>query len=211
MLLFLLLLSFPVSAAYKIRPWNPRPVETYPARFAGEGITIAVDPLFTDALAAQVFDSKDMIARGIMPLAIVIFNSNSYAVDVEGASVELITGGDHLRTLDPINVVQRLFEGKAGRGFVIQVPLPIPRIKIMQSQPQACQDFNQKYLAIKRVEPQATAGGFLFFPFKDTKSLRQDLAEARIYIPHIQRSDTGAEMLFFEIDLKAAIDAAAKK
>jgi hypothetical protein len=56
-------------AAYKARPWPVRDIESYRAKLTSEGVTIAVEPLFTDELAGQAFDKSDMVTRGIMPLA----------------------------------------------------------------------------------------------------------------------------------------------
>ena len=103
-------------AGYKVRPWNIRSAESYPARMTSEGVTIAVDPLFQDALAAQVFDKNDIVTRGIMPVAVAIFNENDFPVMVQGTSVELITGDDRLRTMYPNEVVPKLF-AKGGRIF----------------------------------------------------------------------------------------------
>jgi hypothetical protein len=172
-------------------------------------VTIAVDPLFTDSLAAQVFDKPDMLARGIMPLAIVIFNSNEFAVEVDGPSIELQWDQERRRSVEPLFAVQCVFQKKPGAR--IAVPLPIPPIKIQQSNADACQDFQAKYLGMKRVESHATAGGFLFLQVKDLPGLRQVLETAKVYIPNIYNAKTGKEMLFFEIDLKPAIDAAPKK
>jgi hypothetical protein len=197
------------AAGYKIRPWKARAIESYASTLASEGVTIAVDPLFTDSLAAQVFDRPDMLARGIMPLAIVIFNSNDFPVEVDGPSIELQWDQERRQSVDPIYAVQCLYESKPTRRIV--VPLPIPPIKIQQSHADACQDFKAKYLAVKRVEPHATAGGFLFLQVKDVPGLRQVLESAKVYIPNICNGKTGKEMMFFEIDLKPAIDAAPKK
>ncbi len=46
-----------------------------------EAITIAIEPLFTDTLAAQVCDKKDTVTRGIMPLIIAIFNDNDFMAE----------------------------------------------------------------------------------------------------------------------------------
>ena len=65
-------------AGYKAREWNAKARELYAASLSSEGVTIAAEPLFTDALAARAFDKKDVVTRGIMPLALVIFNDNDY-------------------------------------------------------------------------------------------------------------------------------------
>lgn len=199
-----------MPAGYKVRPWTPRPVESYPSKLTSEGITIAADPLFTDALAARVFDKADMVARGIMPLAIIIFNSNDFPVEVEASSIELLPDEYRIRPVTPEQVAQRLYQSKTAR-IPIPSPIPLPRLKVSTPYEDACQDFQRKYLGIKRIEPHSTGGGFVFMPVSDPANLRRHLAPAKVYIPNIFRPDTGASLLFFEIDLKAAIDSAPKK
>jgi hypothetical protein len=206
----LLLTAIPIAAGYKFHRWNPRAIESYPSKLTSEGITIAIDPLFTDALAAQVFDKNDIVTRGIMPLAVIIFNSNNFPIEVESTTIELLQDGERLRGMDPLEAVQRLYETKPNR-VVIPSPIPIPKLTILKSNADACQDFKQKFLALKRVMPNTTAGGFLFLPVTQIANLRETLAAANIYIPHIYRGDNGGSMMFFEIELQAAMDAAARK
>jgi hypothetical protein len=209
-LLFLAALATP--AGYKARPWSPRPIESYPAKLVSEGVTIAADPLFTDALAAQVFDKSDVVARGIMPLAIVIFNSNDFPVDVEGKSIELLQQEDRIHGVDPLFAVQCIYASKPASRVPIPSPIPLPKITIMKSHAEACQDFKAKdFTLLKRVEPHATAGGFLFIQVRNAASLRKTLSESKVYIPNIYRGDNGKGLLYFEIELKPAIDAVPPK
>jgi hypothetical protein len=212
LLLFLLAVSA-LTAGYKIRPWRPRAMDSYPAQLTSEGVTIAVDPLFTDALASQVFDKPDIVTRGIMPLAVIIFNSNDFPVEIEGRSIELQLAGRRTRSLDPLSAVQIIYTTKPARNPPIIVsPIPIPQITVMKSHAEACQDFKEKYLSeVKRVERKATVGGFLFMPVRATAKLPEDLAGARIYIPNVSRADNGHSMLYVEVEIKPAIEAAARK
>jgi hypothetical protein len=90
----LFLLSIPpvfqITAKYRARPYVPLPIESYPARLTSEGLAVAVEAMFTDALAATAFDKKDIVTSGIMPVAIIFSNSNTFDVEVEGSSVELL-------------------------------------------------------------------------------------------------------------------------
>jgi hypothetical protein len=64
--------------ATKQRSWQIRTADDYASRLTSEGVTIAVEPLFRDELAAVVFDKNDIVTRGIIPLAVVIFNGNDF-------------------------------------------------------------------------------------------------------------------------------------
>jgi hypothetical protein len=207
-----LLATLATTAGYKARPWTPRAIESYPAQLVSEGITIAVDPLYSDALAAQVFDKPDIVARGIMPLAVIIFNSNDFAIDVDGKTIELLQEEERIRSIDPLLAVERIYVSKPARQVPIAIPIPLPKITVAKSHAEACQDFKEKFFTLLRhVDPHSTAGGFLFLPITQAANLNKALAVARVYIPNIYRSDNGKSLLFFEIDLKPAVEAATRK
>lgn len=207
-----LLATLAMPAGYKARPWMPRAIESYPARLVSEGITIAVDPLYSDALAAQVFDKPDIVARGIMPLAVIIFNSNDFALDVNGKTIELLQEEDRIQGIDPLLAVERIYASMPSPQVRIKNPIPLPKIKVAKSHAEACQDFKDKFFTLLRhVDPHSTAGGFLFLPVGHTAYLNKALASARVYIPNIYRSDNGKSLLFFEIDLKPALNAPTRK
>jgi hypothetical protein len=190
----------PGWAGYKARPWKIGPRESYPAFLTSEGVTIAVEPLYADASAAQVFDRDDMITRGIMPLAIIIFNDNDFPIEVEGLSVELIHQDQHIRTMPPNEVVYRLY--RKDKAWISQ---PMPRLSRSNLNADALNDFDGKFLQNKKVAPHDTGGGFLYLHVPETKDLVSFLAESLIYIPRIYREDDGSRMIFFEIELKAAV------
>ncbi len=198
----------PIPAGYKVRQYAPLPIESYPSRLSSEGLTVAVEPMFTDALAGKAFDKKDIVARGIMPLAIIILNGNEFAVEVAASTIELLISGNRIRSLSPERAFQQIFgQTPIPREVRIPSPVPIPRITVYKSNAAALDDFNYKYLGIKRIEPQSLAAGFIYLPVKNSPNLRKDLAEARVYIPDLCRADNGAPMMFLEIDLRPAIEA----
>jgi hypothetical protein len=188
-------------AGYKAREWKIRALNTYPAHLVSEGVTIAVEPLFQDSMANQVFDKNDMIASGIMPVAVVIFNDNGFPVEVECKSIELILGDDHMHPLDPRDAVAQLSRSKGKGAWKPQIG-----IKLSSGSSSMLDDFEAKYLAGKVVGPHQTKGGFLYFQIAGIKELRGELIKGTIYIPEIVRNNTGEKMMFFEIELKPAIE-----
>jgi len=195
-------IAFPTWAGgYKARPWTPGERSAYPASLTSEGVTIAAEPLFSDALAARVFDKSDMITRGIMPLALIIFNDNDFPVEVDGLSVELIHDSEHIRTMSPNEIVYRLF--RKDSSWLKAVIPRIPRSELNQD---ALADFDSKFLMEKIVEPHSKGGGFLYLHINPTM-LGPYLAKSVVYIPNVYRRDDGSRMIFFEIDLEPAIPA----
>jgi len=204
----LALFAGPALAGYKSRPWTPRSAESYSARLTSERVTIAAEPLYNDALAAQVFDKNDIVSRGIMPLAIVIFNDNDFPVRVEGASIEIITGDEHVHTLAPVDVAARIFQKSSKNIFVSQSPR-LPGGERVNSD--ALADLEHKFLADKTVAAHDKGGGFLYLHSPVPEDLRLYLSNSRVYIPGVYRVDDGSKMIFFEIDLKPALDSSPKK
>jgi hypothetical protein len=211
-LLFLSLLAIATqlpAAGYKIIPWKPREISSYPATLTSEGVTIAVEPLLTNATAARAFNRPDIVTRGIMPLAVVIFNSNAFPIQVDGMTVELQWEGEKVHTMDPLDVVRRLYEGKSSSP-ILKSPIPIPRATIQKSHADACQDFKDKFLGVKEVYPQETAGGFLFLNVAGISDLPNSMEKASVYLPDVFGKQ-GKTMLFFEIELKPAVASSPRK
>ena len=145
-----------------------------------------------------------------MPLAIIIYNSNEFAVEVEAGPIELICKLNRIREVSPEIAFRRIFQqtSRSPQEIRIPSPIPFPRIEITKSNAAAYDDFLYKYLGYKIIEPKSMAAGFIYLPVENVSSLRQLLIEALIYIPDLYRMDTGAALMFLEIDLKPAIDAA---
>jgi len=198
----LLWFAEPIRAGYKARPWSVRPRESYPARLTSEGVTIAVEPLFSDALAARVFDKADVVTRGIMPLGIGIFNDNDFPIEVDGLSIELIHDRDRTRTLMPQEVVYRLF--KKDKSWLIP---QIPGLSKSNLNADALEDFDHKFLMKKMVAGHGAEGAFLYLHIPESKDLRSYLSDATVYIPNIYRRDVGSRLIFFEIGLRDALSA----
>ena len=194
--------SAPIRAGYKARPWSVRARDSYRATLTSEGVTIAAEPLFTDTLAARAFDKDDIVTRGIMPLAIIIFNDNDFPVEVEGSSIELIRGSDRLHTLMPNEVVYRLFR-KDKSSWLPQIP------KLSKSDPNsdALEDFDHIFLMDKLVAAHGKEAGFLYFQLREPKDLISYLSNSTVYIPNVYRRDNGSRLVFFEIELDAAVNA----
>lgn len=187
---------------YKSRPWSPLSRNNYAASLASEGVTIAVEPLFTDKLAAQVFDKKDIVTRGIMPLVVAIFNDNDFPIEVEGASIELICKDRRLYTLSPNEALTRLYKNEKS-----WIKNQIPGISKTKLNEDAIADFESKFLYNKIIPPHDKGGGFLYMPIPASKDIVEYLSKSIVYIPNVFRRDNRSRMIFFEIGLDEAINA----
>ena len=201
---FLLVFAAVIAAAvtglaYKAPAWEPGPRESYPAFLTSEGVTIAVEPFYTDKLAAGVFDKKDMITRGIMPFAVVIFNDNDFRVEISGLDIELIHSDRpdvRIKTMPPNEVTWRL--SQRDKTWRTQ---RIPRLSQNELDRNMLEDFDRKFLMKKTVEARGQAGGFLYLHLPENENAEEFLSGAMLYIPRIFRLDDGSRMIYFEISL----------
>jgi hypothetical protein len=190
-------------ARYRAPAWEPDPRESYRAFQISEGVTVAVEPLYTDALAARAFDVRDMITRGITPFAVVIFNDNNFPVEVSGLDIELIHRNRpnvRIRTMSPNEVTWRL--SQRSRAWHTQ---RVPRVSQRDLDRNMLDDFDDKFLLNKTVAARSAAGGFLYLHLPQNESAEEFLTGAKLYIPRIFRLDDGSRMIFFEIDLTPAV------
>jgi len=190
-------------ARYKAPAWEPGPRESYPAFLTSEDVTIAVEPLYTDELAARAFDKKDMITRGIMPFAVVIFNDNDFRVEVSGLDIELIHKDQtdvRIKTMSPNEVTWRL--SQRNKKWHTQ---RIPRLSQNELDRDMLEDFDKKLLMKKIVEAHDKAVGFLYMHLPEEENAEEFLSGAKCYIPKIYRLDDGSRMIYFEISLAPAV------
>jgi len=157
-------------------------------------VTIAADPLFTDTLASKVFDRKGLLGRGILPVALIIRNDNDFAIEIDAESVEIAFDNRHVTTLEPLQVIHKLYSRPLllSTPRATQTPFPLPRVP-----KEAVADFQQKYLGNMRIFSHSNEGGFLFFPVGNPANL----AGTRIYLPHVRRIGSQSQILFFEFNL----------
>jgi hypothetical protein len=200
-IMVLCLMGISSASSYKARPWDIRDRDSYPAGLTSEKVTIAVDPLFTDALAARVFDKNDIVTRGIMPLAIVIFNDNDFPVEVDGLSIQLIHEKDRVRTLTPNEVVYRIF--KKEKSWLDKT---IPKVPKSELNEDALDDFDQKFLLNKVIGPHDKGGGFVYLHIPGPENLVNYLSNSLIYIPNVYRRDNDSRLIFFEIDVGPSVE-----
>ena len=206
---FLFIFALVITAAgtglalYKAPAWEPGPRESYKAFLTSEGVTIAVEPLYTDKLAAGVFDKKDMITRGIVPFAVVIFNDNAFPVEVSGLDIELINNAHpdvRIKTMSPNEVTWRL--SQRDKTWRTQ---RVPRLSQNELDRSMLEDFDNKFLMNKTVAARGRSGGFLYMHPPEKENTLEFLSGSMFYIPKIHRLDNGSRMIYFEISLAPAI------
>jgi len=71
---------------------EPRPIELYPTRGTSEAVTAACEPLTEAPLVRSLF-GEDLVARGVLPIMVVVRNDSSNSVVVRDQDIQLETPG----------------------------------------------------------------------------------------------------------------------
>jgi len=209
-LLGAVLVTAPLLAGYKVKPFFAGHARTFAASDSHDEITIAAEPYDQPEKVLQVFD-RDPGPENFVTVLIVVSNDSDDEIELNGNEVEL--ANPRLRGLHPTptdDVVREIFPSKNRRrsssgGIGIGVPFGGSSDKDFAS---AQADFFSKELGDRFVAPHSTAYGFVFYKSPERGAA---LVGANIYVPRvrIRRSRdpqrVGRELRFYEIDLKPAI------
>ena len=176
-----------LAADYVIKTVKVQPVDTYPARIAVGGITVAADPYATDERSYTAFDFKNLNTRGYHPVHLIIQNSTKDYLTIRTRNIVLVdAGGTELYASSAAVVVNDLFKGdlsyKRGSPF---------------------SDFSAKELTSGRIDPNGVVAGFLFFYIPQAKG--HALAGSKIVIPELVNDSTRQPIGPFVIPLDPGI------
>jgi hypothetical protein len=177
------------SAEYQIKTVPVLPIESYPARIAVDGITVAADPYQNDEKSYTAFDVKDLNTRGYFPLHVIIRNSTQNFLSLKTRNVVLVTAtGQELYTISSTVVVGDIFKGGQATSMKKGSPLV---------------DFTEKELTSRQITPEKVVNGFLFFYSSEPK--KNLFAGSTLRIPQITDDDNRKSIGPFLIPLDPAL------
>jgi hypothetical protein len=189
-------------AKYKKIEVKINPPSFYPSHWSQEELTIAADPYWEDEKIGQVFDLKDLLKRGILPIHVIIENGSAHPIAVNGRAIQLLDR--HYGVFEAMTteeVLSVLFARSPRRSPPVNLPIPLPK----KTGPSAGAhqeielDLEQNSLHSSRIESGQTRGGFVFFHLPRENTPQSGF---RLYIPDIMDVATNKPELFFEIELK---------
>jgi hypothetical protein len=184
------------AADYRVKSVKVLPLESYPARIAIEGVTIAVDPYETDEKSFSAFDIKNLNSRGYFPLHVIIHNASQSFLKLGIRNVTLVTkSGQQLYTTPATVLVDDvvksgLVQKSKGKDKTQTSPLA---------------DFTGKELTNQTVDPGSTSDGFLFF-FTDQPK-KNLFSGSTLLIPKLEEEGTRKILGPFSIPLDPALSA----
>lgn len=189
-----------LASDYTVKQVEVFPIESYPARTAVDGITVAADPYPDNEKSSSAFDFENLNSRGFFPVNIIIKNESPYYLKIQTQSILLETRlGDHLYTTPAAVVVEEL----VGKKYVDSLSHLKAGDTLSDSVASPLSDFTTKALTNSLIKPGAVQSGFLFF-FSE-KHKRSLFMGSSIYIPGLK--EEGTDKLFgpFKIPLDPAL------
>ena len=199
-LLLLFIAHAPLMGNDKIKTVEVKNIESYPAQVSVDGVTIAVDPYYTDAKSATAFDVKNLNSRGFFPVHIIVKNETSYYLTIRTRNVLLFTPeGEQLYSTPAAIVVDNLSRA----GITRREPTKSGDTDSSQKV-SPLMDFTGKELVAASIDPGAVVDGFLFF-YTD-KRKNNILAGSSLYIPRVDEEGTKKPFGPFTIRLDEALN-----
>ena len=196
-MILLNLMLVPTMAEEKDKPkFVVRKAEEYPAHQKAEDVTIAAETFATDSVCRQVFEYKDLVSRGILPVLIVVENRSKSAIEIDSRTILLILAESKLQPME----LPQLYGLLKKKPSNISLPLPIPKISGTDSKFSLIEG---KSFETKRIPPGLSDYGFVFYHLPRKDMWKQIL---HLYLPRILNMETRQNLLYFEIPLKSAPD-----
>jgi len=193
--LAILVLLFSVLYAYKVKEFRPKPAKEYAAFQDFQNIVLAASPRLTEEGVMELFDTKKLLEKKIMPVVLVVENNNDFAIRLHESEVYLVgPDGARVRSI-PFSEVLMKISGKRG---AVSGPSPRPDVILRQiGDKKMVEDFEHKSFAEKLVAPHDSDYGVIFFPVPEDGSL----AGSRLYIPEVYNITKDEPLMFFEFEL----------
>jgi len=171
--------------------FTPPTIESIETKQTGNGVTVAVVPYHTEALASQAFGKLNPYQHGITPVLLIIRNDSKESLSLERMQVEYID-----KTRERIEATPA-GEVKYGRSpkRPSMTPSPIPGIRLgSKKNPLAAAEIEGRAFAAKMLPPGESAHGFLYFQTGHRSG-------SHIYITGITQASTGKELFYFDVPL----------
>jgi len=189
-----LLLAPSALYGYKIKEFKPKPAKEYPAFQDFQNIILAASPRLTEEGVMELFDTKKLLAKQIMPVVVVIENNNDFAVRLHESEIYLVgSDGARIKSIPFDQVLLRISGRRDVSGSSTRPDVLIRQI----GDRKMVEDFEHKAFGEKLVAPHDSDFGVVFFPLPDNG----ELAGSRLYIPEVYNISKDEPLMFFEFDL----------
>ena len=186
-----------MAAKYKIKDLAVRPAAEYAASQDFQGLVIGAWALATQEEARQVFDTKKLIEKEILPVLVVVENNNDFAVRLRDKDIFLVLeDGANVPVLPLLEVLLKINLDKPLSSYSTRKEVLVRQVV----KPEMFMDFEHKSFGEKLIAPHSSDHGVVFFPYPSG----EDLEACRLYFPEIVNLTEDQPMMFFEFPLKSA-------
>lgn len=185
-----------VAAKYKIKPLEVRPASEYAAHQDFQNVVIGAYPALKEEQLLELFDTKKIHEKKILPVLVVVENNNSFPIHLRDQSIYLILkDGTNVPAL-PVGIAfLQVVLKKPPSSYSTHPGVMIGRLR--QRNEEMWADFEHKNFGEKLIAPHDSDYGVLFFPFP----AEEDLPELKLFLPEVENVTTSEELIFFEFAL----------
>lgn len=191
---WLLLLSVSIAAAAGAdndkQKFEVGPAASYPHHQTSEKVTVAAQPMETDAETHDAFGKLNPNRYGILPVLIVVQNDGSDAVKVAGARFEYTMPDGQRVESTPAQEVKYIHGTRAPNALPVGI-----QIHRKVKNPLDVWEIEGRAFAAKMIPAGQSASGFVYFQV-DTPS-----AAATVAVAGLSDPVTGKELYYFEIPM----------
>ena len=190
-------LCTPTFAGYKIKEFKPKPAKEYAAHQDFQKMVIAADPRLTEEAILELFDTKKLFDRLIMPVVVVVENNNDFAIRIRAEDILLVDStGAQIPGMAYDEVLLRLSRKNPIGGYSGSKDILARQV----GDKNMVKDFEHKYFGEKLIAPHESDFGVVFFPIPSSG----DLSGTRLYVPRVHNITNDEALMFFEFDLDKA-------
>ncbi len=183
-----------IFARYTIKDLQVKAARDYSTHQAFQSLVIAAHPCTTQDAAQDLFDTKKLIEKGIMPVLIVVENENDFPVRLHEDAIFLV---DPLGRRNPvIHFVDVLLEINLKRP-VSSYPTRKEVLLRQAVRREMYLDFEHKSFGERLIAPHGSDQGVVFFRLPEDGTLE----DHRLYFPEVVNFATQEPLMFFELYL----------
>jgi len=192
---WLVLVTGTLLAGYKAKEIPLKPALEYPAHQDFQSIAIGAYPCNSLARTQEIFDTDKLIEKRILPVLVVIENKNDFPVQLTDTSIYLLDKtGQRNPTIPYVDVLLRINSKKP--LSMLSGPKDLLATKLVKKE--MLQDFEQKALGERTIQPSSSEHGVVFFEMP----AGGDLTGYSLYFPEIINVTSGEPLIFFEFELQ---------
>ncbi len=200
------LLGMVAAAAFVLAAQSVDIPESFRARDAHEGVTIAARPIPDTPEAEEVFGKTAAPVRaGFLPVELLILNQRGEPVRVELGRIVVVQDGQKFEQIELEEIARALYplpkpkDKPSASPERIPSRLPKNKDKDLTKREEAAATLRSRQLRAATVNPGGQARGFLYF---DLRRGSLDLDTAMVYVPEVAVAPGGQALFYFEISLK---------